>query len=56
MKQGTQITSQRADEFGIQGQQEGESDSAFRDRVSGTLSKPMRLTRMRCTMTLKEML
>jgi len=37
MKQGTNITAQRAREFGIAGQQEGENDSAFRDRVSGAL-------------------
>ena len=37
MKQGTEITAQRASEFGIEGQREGESDSNFRDRVSGAL-------------------
>lgn len=31
------ITAQRAQEYGIEGQREGESDAAFRDRVGGAL-------------------
>ncbi len=34
---GMEITSQRAREFNIEGQREGESDTAFRSRVAGSL-------------------
>lgn len=37
MRSGTDITAQRASEFGLPGQQLGESDSDFRARISGAL-------------------
>lgn len=37
MKSGAQITAQRAAEFGLTPQREGESDSEFKDRISGSL-------------------
>lgn len=37
MKKDTEVTAQRAEEFDIPGQKEGESDDAFRERVSSAL-------------------
>lgn len=37
MKAGTEITAQRANEFGLEPQGEKESDTAFRERISGKL-------------------
>ena len=37
MKPGVEITTQRAEEFSIEAQREGESDASFKDRVSGEI-------------------